>query len=87
MASKPKPDPASWAKAQARNVGGRACYTCSNKGATEALKAWVPLWKSGAIQISLKQARDYLADHHDYPYSTSALRTCLANHHGYTVRG
>lgn len=85
--AKPKPDPVAWAKAQRRNPGGRACQTCSCKGVTETLRTWVKLWRSGEINISLPQARAFLVEHFAYPYTTSALRTCLANHHGYTQRG
>jgi hypothetical protein len=85
--AKPKVDPIAWAKAQPRAVGGRKCSTCSDPRIVAVIRKWVPMWKSGEITISVRQARDFLADQFGYTYTTGAFKHCLAEHHGATFRG
>ena len=85
--AKPKVDPVAWAKATQPRTGGQRCYTCSNPAAIAVIRKWVPMWKSGETRISVKQARDYLAEHYGYTPSSETLRNCLSAHHGYTPRG
>lgn len=85
--AKAKVDPVAWAKSTARRVGGQKCSVCSVPGAVAAIKAWVPLWKSGAITITASQARDWLAENTDWSGTTGTLRGCLVRHHGFSARG
>lgn len=84
---KPKVDPVAWAKAQKRPTGGTGCFTCGNPRIRAVLDKWIPLWRSGDIQISVRQARDFLAKHHGYKPPTSTFRNCLTDHYGYSPRG
>jgi len=62
------------------------CSACSDPRVLAAIKAWLPLWKSGAINISVVQARDWLAEQYGWNSVASVLRRCLKDHHGYSVR-
>lgn len=86
MATK-KVDPVAWAKAQIRSTGGRKCSTCSDPEIVAVIRKWVPLWKSGEIPISVRQARDFLHEHFGYKYTTGAFKHCLNEHHGLSNRG
>lgn len=80
-------DPAAWAKSTPRRMGGTRCTVCAVPDAVEAIKAWLPLWKSGEITVSLSQACDYLNEHTPWDGKVGSLRRCLADHHGYRPRG
>lgn len=82
--SKPvAPDPVAWAKSTKRRGGGRGCSLCMNPVAMSAVKAWVPLWKAGKINVSIAQASDYLNQHAGWTGVVGTFRRCLKEHHGY----
>lgn len=85
--AKPKVDPVAWAKANHSDLGGRKCSTCANKDIYAVVANWAKLWKSGDIDISFRQARDFLAEHFGYTRAVDTLRYCLVEHHGVPRRG
>ena len=84
---RPVPDPVAWARATKRRTGGQACALCGCADAMRAVRAWIPLWKSGAITVSIAQAADYLNAHTPWKGAVGTFRRCLKEHHGFSTCG
>jgi len=80
-------DPVAWARTTKRRQGGGTCTLCRCPDAVRALKAWIPLWKSGEINISHAQATDWLNANTSWRGKAGAFRRCLREHQGYVYGG
>lgn len=87
MAKSKAVDPVAWARATKRRSGGTACAVCSTPEAVRAIKAWLPLWRSGEIGVSLAQAADYLNANTGWKGKVGSFRRCLKDHHGFSPCG
>lgn len=81
-----RPDPVAWAKTTRRDRGGSRCKTCSDPAVSAVIDKWVPLLKSGEMEVSVPQMRRYLARYCGYKLISGSLRYCLVTHRGVELR-